>query len=83
MLDYVQEHVIFNFEVLPTESLKEFYLEKCDDPLKVPDKRSLVDAVIGNFAEKISVWTPKHGCAFLFNNEVEKGYIIEVLKKSR
>ena len=74
------------------ESIKAIVLQKCELVFlnklpnlyggysdNVPDKRTLADLVIKHFDGQVAIWSPKYGNAFLFNNELEKGKIIELL----
>ena len=79
--EYVQTHVIDNFEVVHTNELIDLYRENCNDEMEVPDKRTLVDLIIKEFGEKIALWSPKHGSSFMFNDEIPKGQVIEILTK--
>ena len=64
-----------------TNELVDLYRKNCNDELEVPDKRTLVDLIIKEFGEKIAFWSPKHGSSFIFNDEIPKGRIIEILTK--
>ncbi|XP_065673593.1 uncharacterized protein LOC136090680 [Hydra vulgaris] len=82
LFDYVKEHVLDNLEIIHTSKLFEFYKENCTDRTKVPDRRTIQDAVVAEFGGSVQLWSPKYGYSFLYNDSIEKGKIIEVFLKT-
>ena len=82
LMPYVKKHVLDNMEVLSLDSLREFLISSDDNDCCIPHKRTLADFVLKHFEDKVALWSPKYGNAFLFNNSIEKGRIIEILFKT-
>ena len=77
VLEYVNNHVIKGFEVIPTSDLMDVYNEDNVD-LALPDKRTLIKLVLERFNGTVDCWTSKT-TSFVFNDSIEKGQVIEVL----
>lgn len=69
-------------EILPSTEIVKIYRQCSSKPENnIPDKRTLIRWLSEKLQNRIDVWSPKYGESFIFNNEVEKGKIIEVLCK--
>jgi len=77
---YVQSRVIEKFEVVSTNDIIDFH-EKCADGNATLCKRTITDLIKTHFRDSISFWTPNHESTFIFNEQTQKGQIIEVLMK--
>jgi len=74
-------HCLEKYELIILDALREFYT-KNSLAQKSIDKRTLSDTVLKQFKGRIATWSPKYSSAFLlFNNEIEKGKIIEIMCK--
>lgn len=74
----IKKKVIEDFEVLPVTELSDIYIQISGENHETP---TLIDLVKKHFKDQIASWVPKTGPQFIFNDEVDKGYIIEVLVK--
>ncbi|XP_066913563.1 uncharacterized protein [Clytia hemisphaerica] len=81
VINYVQSTVLDERELVTLDRLVEVYENALPRKGKKLHKRTLTDKVIAHFCGKVSMWSPKYGEAFLFNEEIEKGEIIEILFK--
>ena len=81
LMEYVQKHVIECCEVLTTDILLEVYQRNAPENNMNPDKRTIIEHIKKKFDTSIAAWSPKHGNSFIFNNNIEKGEVIEILLK--
>ena len=81
VINYVQSTVLNERGLVTLNRLVEVYESALPREGKKLHKRTLTDKVIAHFCGKVSMWSPKYGEAFLFNEEIEKGEIIEILFK--
>ncbi|XP_066920335.1 uncharacterized protein [Clytia hemisphaerica] len=81
VINYVQSTVLDERELVTLDRLVEVYENALPRKGKKLHKRTLTDKVIAHFCGKVSMWSPKYGEAFLFNEEIKKGEIIEILFK--
>ena len=70
-----------DFQILPTNKLVDRMNFLQNGEREIPYKRTLIQLVRQRFHDPIALWSPKYGGSFIFNNEVDKGQIIEVLCK--
>ena len=77
----IKKRVIEDFEVLPVTELSNIYIKISGENHETPTRRTLMDLVKKYFKDQIASWVPKTGPQFIFNDEVDKGHIIEVLVK--
>ena len=75
----VTETVIEQGKVMFTEEFRSIYETHCQDKNAVPNRRTLLDLVLQTFQDEIESWVPKHGMLFIFNAQIPKGQIIEIL----
>lgn len=75
----IKKRVIEEFEVLPVTELSEIYVKTSGENQETPTRRTLIDVIKKHFKDQIASWVPKSGPQFIFNDEVDKGHIIEVL----
>ena len=81
VIDYVQSSVLDKRELVTTDRLFAIYEEALGKDENKMNKRTLKDKILQHFSGKVSFWSPKYGDAFLFNEAIEKGEIIEILFK--
>lgn len=77
ILDYVNDHVIKGFEVIPTGELMDVYIGG-NLQIALPDKRTLIKLVTERFDGTVDCWTSKT-TSFIYNDSIKKGQVIEVL----
>ena len=78
----LEQRIFENFEVLNSTELTEIFNRIFQDNTTnqpTPIRIALVNLVCKHFGDRIASWTPRSGPVFIFNNEVEKGHIVESL----
>ena len=73
LIEYIHNKVILNLEVLGTDDIFRFL--ETNGQMK-RDKRTFLDHILVYF-DTISLWAPKYGSSFLYNDTISKGEIIE------
>ena len=76
----IKKRLVDDFEVVETNEVVFMFLEKATSQTKdqIFDKRTILKSVEEHFGGVVKLWSSKIS-SFLFNENVEKGRIIEVL----
>ena len=78
---FVQSTVLDERELVTLQRVSEVHEKYLGEGEKKLDKRTLSDRILKRFNGQVSMWSPKYEDAFFFNNEIEKGEIIELMFK--
>ena len=91
LLKEVEEKVINNCEVLRMPEISQLYSELVDeltDGVECPGislqrTQRLKEKIQNSFGEKLGFWNASYGGELVFNNNLEKGQLIEVAVKAK